>query len=305
MPLKTDRSDLPRQTTEGTEPDASPRFVTALAEAWHRTWLLDEDRPTATGSLLRGSEAASCAKAMSYNIRQRNGEGIAPSNPPTIADAYRFGVGTAIHDMFQAVVVDAFPGAEVEVVGVYDQPDLSLHADVMLTHNDKRVLIELKSVNGFGFRSMTTGSRGPAEGPRISAITQGALAAKALGADELVIALLSLELLSPDVAKRNNVGEVGRFCAEYTYLPDEFLPIADAELARMDEILRRTLAGEDVPRSIPGVTPKGARVVDPEQGRWELRSPEGDMILDSGSAWPCRGYCKWAGLCAADLKAGH
>lgn len=308
MTLKADHSTLPRQqTAEGNPPDKNPRFVTALAQAWHAQYLADgrDERATANGSLLRGSDAATCGRQLSYEIRRRRGDiGMERSNPSTIADAYRFGLGSMVHDVFQEALIAAFPGAEIEVVGVFTDPDLSLHADAKIVHEGKTIAFELKTTNGFSFKRIATSGRQPAEGPKLSAILQGAMAAKAFNADELVVAYLSMELLSPTEAKRQGVDDIGRFACEYTYLPEVFLPLADAELARLAAIQKATDAGEDVPRFIPGVTPLGAEVQDPATGRWELRDPSNDYILNSGTAWPCQGYCPHALRCIEDKKAG-
>jgi hypothetical protein len=50
----------------------------------------------------------------------------------------------------------------------------------------------LKTVNGFSFKMKATGFKGPAEGPSWAHILQGALAARALGADTMIIAYLSM-----------------------------------------------------------------------------------------------------------------
>lgn len=453
MTIRQSRETLPRTPQdEGCPPDPEPRFIPALLNKWYEGYLaagLDE-KATANGSLLRGSDAGACSRQISYELRRRRGDaGMERTNPTTVADAYRFNIGTLVHEVFQDSLRLAYPGATVEVVGIYEDPDLSLHADAVIdipkeTHarqasltdqtsyaasgpqsperlldvaggdieadglrNDRgrraqgndgspgglgsmerpdaggigdgssvpqpsvlqssppgsgdrggeqpprdgvlgserrqdsvpegtpvrsaparaegmqhlrergeagvipprtsgthRIALELKTTNGFAFKMQTTSGRTPPEGPRLSAVLQGAMAALAFDADELVVAVLSLELLSPREAAKQGVDETGRCGAEWTYPREQYEPMARAELARLGAILERVHADLPVSRVIPGLTPLGAEVVDPSSGRWELRDPDGRFILDSGTAWACA-YCSHQDRCAIDKAAGN
>ena len=81
--------------------------------------------------------------------------------------------------------------------------------------------------------------------------------------------------------------------------------ILDEELARLVAIMARWKANEDLPRAIPGALAKGARIVDPSKGAWQLwQTPVdgGDAVMtDSGTTWHCN-YCNWQDQCVIDIK---
>lgn len=323
MPLNADHSDLPPATpASGNPPTQPPIFMQILADAWYRNYL-DEtglDKAHAEPTRIRNSWAGSCARDLGYKVALRDAtmqlaeldvdspaavellaeiERLQPTNPPDVASLYRMNIGTMIHEAIQGRLIDAFPGAAVEVT-VDMRPiglDSSGHVDVVVDEDRPnedtqatyhwRTAIEIKSINGFGFK-MATGCRGPAEGPRESALLQGALNALALNADELVIGYLSLENLSQREADKVGADEYGKFCAEWRYPRDVFEPLAQAEMKRMNAVLEFVDDDKLPPRSMPGI-PKGARVIDPAKGHWVRKNAEGAMV-ENGQTWMCQ-YC--------------
>lgn len=420
--MKKDLSKLPTMPKpDANPPDAAPYFSALLAEAWEAAVDHDDDKAMAfPEARLRHSWAGSCARRIGYQMTK------APvTEPIDVADHWRFGLGTIIHERWQDVLLKAFPEAEVErkvwieecksaghvdlfvprghllgrrgpdgelldvdpsdrearlrsVLGRdsagADAPDgvdvdersdpdgvasgssVSgegvLQSDASGTGDDggeqpsggsdedalpegssvhggqpdpaeephepgvqavwtgpgERVVgggtaIELKSINGFGMK-MAIGARGPAEGPRTSAIIQGALNGLALDADEVVLVYLSTENLSPrELANLEKYGTVKeaqpwqKFAAEWTYTREQFEPIAKAEVARFKKILAVVDEGGLPPRAIPVDLPRGARITDPMNGGWQV--VEDGMIIDSGSTWQCH-YCPYQTHCAAD-----
>lgn len=294
--IKTDLRDLAQQEQPSHPPANEALYAPMLARAWMNTVDTSEKAFAIEGTRIRNSWAASCARKMSYEIR-----GDAPSNPFDEASYHTFGIGTALHEKWQAVLLDAFPNADIEV-DLDMRPhglDASGHLDMGLPDVDgKRVAMELKTTGGFAFK-LAVGERGAAEGPRWSAIVQGALNALAYDADEMRIVLLSLECISQKKAEQLWDGEPWRrFSAEWVFTRDEYEPIARLEIKRMNKILGFIDAGGLAPRQIPDpLIPAQARIVDPAKGMWE--HIQDGMILNAGTWWGC-GYCSQRERCIQD-----
>ena len=103
--------DLPQRDPAGIYPDAVPRFGQLLAETWRVQNEANFNKPTRAGTMLRISMAGSCARNIAYFA-----QGVAQSNPPSVADHWRMGIGTLMHEALQPVIEAAFPGAESEVL---------------------------------------------------------------------------------------------------------------------------------------------------------------------------------------------
>lgn len=79
---------------------------------------------------------------------------------------------------------------------------------------------------------------------------------------------------------------------------EQFLPLAEAEEARVLRILELVDLGQLPARVFPSPElPHGHRIVDPSTGRWEVRN-EDDQVADTGTWWAC-GYCRFQTLCAS------
>lgn len=312
MPIKENLSDLPRDHG-GTKPDPTPRFVTTVAEAWWQQYQ-DEGKTTRAmakeGTPFRGSDAGSCSFSLGLTLLERAGLGQR-SNPPGMADSWRMGIGSMVHDKLEEVLPLAFPGATCEVVGVTVENEAAFHADVLIEqvreevrhHADGdsiavkglRSLLELKTINGFGFKNAIGAGPRPAEGPRDNAVLQGALAAEAFDCDELVIGYLSLELVSVQEAKRHKLGEAQRFAAEWTFTKEEYLPLAQAERARLRWIKALVDARQMPDRTIPAL-PEGAVITDPSNGSWVVE--QDGVPVNIGTTWHCD-YCWHRDACRA------
>lgn len=316
-----DLSDLPpaARLAHGRQPDVTPRYGILLAQAWYDQYVADgfttKDHAV-EGTAFRNSSAGVCTRALGYDTFITQEE---VSNPPTMADSWRFFLGQAVHEMLQEKLQVAYgPGAEVEVKvdmrpfglnssGHIDAVVRTPTGEILASHDDtgdvlemRTVAIEYKTINGFGFK-MAVGARGDAEGPRTSAVLQGALNALAVDADELVIVYCSLELLSPrEFDKIGGGPEHLRFMAEWTYTKDEYVPLAEAEIRRMQKVLAYSDQGLLPPRMIPGL-PAGARVSDPKKGAWTVVVD--NQIKDAGTTWHC-GYCRHQDRCIADGGPG-
>ncbi len=281
-------------------PDAEFRFTGPLFKAW----LADTDTTLAhavEGTRFRASWAGSCARLMEYRLQD-----LPDSDPHEVSDLFRFAIGHAVHDLIQKYTTVAFPGCRSEVKGdLRPQLDGSYHGDMLVEYDNKLVAVEIKSINGFSFKAAATNFKGPPEGPRRSAVLQGALFAANEDADELVVLYISLENLGKtmkSLVRGNDAFEqsLSRFCAEWTYTADQFEAIAAEERNRLNEIINQVDNAWRLPRTIPDPDiPPDAVIDDPSNGLWVVRDAEIGGIVDSGKTWHCN-YCNQQSRCVAD-----
>jgi hypothetical protein len=303
MAIRRSIDDLP----EGCPPDPKPRFVQLLAEKWQRENEAAGAREHAIpGTRFRHSDAAGCARLLAYKAA-----GVPPSNPMDLCGIWNTRLGTLIHDEWQKALIEAYPDAEIEVIVGTAEADRSGHIDALFLVTEpegRRIAYELKSIGGYGFKAAVGKIRRgtPPEGPRLSAIVQGALGADDVHADELVVGLLGKETISTSYG----MGDVDRFGAEWTFVPEQYRPIAAAERERVTGILARLDAGELPARVIPGVhsdrAPElTATITDPSSGTWQVWGvpPGGDefgapnpVLVDTGTTWHCD-YCSHQDFC--------
>jgi len=301
MPINPSIAALPRASDYGGNPPASNNFVAeAVAQKWYDHYLEDGmdvlDRALPEAGQYRGSFASKrCDRSLWYGMND-----VPYSNPHTLADAWTFGLGHTVHEMLQEVVEELFPGAESEVVVDLNSIGIkgSSRMDLVIDYQGEKTAVEIKSINGFGFKMAATTFHGPPEGPRSGAVLQSAIAAKALGCTRVVVCYLSLEKVGTNLSKSYSDSEAGRFAAEWHYTIAELDPIIEAEtkrihaIAQMPKRPRRRLIDHDIPQY--------AEVTNVEAGMWvALESPGSKTIADTGSTWMC-GYCNHRDLCISD-----
>lgn len=286
-------------------PDPDPWFVKEVVQEWYEEYSSHEGEGrefALPDSKWRGSWAGSCARQIAYKVA-----GVEETNPTTVADAWRFWVGKWMHDLVQQVVLKKYPGSEVEVKLRIGE-DGSGHADVRLVTPDGRVIaVELKSINGTGFKIAVVGKtareRQP-QGARVSAIMQGALYAYAMDPqpDELMVVYFSLELISGS-QQAHLMDEYSRFAAQWTFSKEEYTTIALDEMRRMERIVKITERSgpQAVPRVIPDPFLAPHRVVNPRSGELHLIDDEGNKI-GRDRTWMC-GFCGFQEQCARDRDA--
>lgn len=307
MAIKRDNSSLPtNRAVDGNPPVLAPLVVPVLAERWFAKYQAEGQTEKAKALPARSFRASWAAKRCDRSLQYALNN-VPASEPLTLADYWRFGLGTMVHEYLQETFVDLFPNTKCEVPVDLMTIGLDGSATVdMITYNPDgsvQYVVEIKTINGFGFKKSATAFKGPAEGPRWSAVVQGALAATALDAEGLIIAYLSLENLSPSIAlSYGNGTTVGQFAAEWHYTNEEFAPIAAAEVERINRVMLMNGANVTVPRAIhdPEVTP-GATVTDSSKGTWMVRN--GDAIIGTGRTWMCD-YCDHRSQCIADGEGG-
>jgi hypothetical protein len=288
-----------------TVPSTTPVFGPALIEYWEKIHKEGDNKPMAIeGAVFRHSWAGWCARKIEYSMREHQGEGFeAEAIAP--ADRWRMEMGTIVHDYWQRALQVVFPDSTIETkVGIpldaHDKVSAG-HADAIVTSPTYgRVMVELKSRNGFGYK-MDIGNKGsePA-GPASSAIRQGALNARAAKCDYLVVLHLSLEAVAPGQLPAPHKGQKYsplRMSAEWWYTKDEIDMLATHEMKRVDHIYAAVESGVRAPRSTPDI-PLGGRIVDPMKSAWQVLNADG-LVVQSGQLWNGRfcDYCKFRDVC--------
>jgi len=300
MPITRSLEDLPRANRpDGNTPAVNNFVAEALAKAWYDDYLARGEDELGLAIPEAGPYRASyastrCDRALWYKLT-----GVHASNPPGIADAWRFGIGTLIHEGLQPVVEQIFPDSVAEPLVDLRPMGLpgSAHADQIINHDGVKTLVEYKSIGGFQFKIMATGFKGPATGPRYGAVVQAAIIAKATGCDRIVIAYLSLENVSAGMASSYASSEAGRFAAEWHYTVAEMDELIKYEVERVNWVLAQT---SPPPREIHDPEyPKGAVIQAPLQDRAPWTIAEDGVVLDTGTTWMC-GYCDFRDQCKED-----
>ena len=271
-----------------------------------------EDRPPKKRDYMSPTDAGKCARQLSYKTA-----GVEPDQPQGGTSALVFALGNTIGDMVAEGIARDFPEALViaenpihfdgkgiepnePVIIETSAGDLPMvgFSDVDITH-EIRDVVEVKSTGQYGFTMQTgRGYRGGTpEGPKPGHYGQGAIYAKQVEADRLVMLYVNRDPLS---AKQCD-NDIDRIAAEWHYTPDEFIPFADAELARLRGIFGLVKDGTAAARRIPG-TP--AEITDPSTGGWvkygePAEDEEDPPVLMFGNAYEC-GYCPHIDRCIAD-----
>lgn len=282
-------------------PDRDNWFIASVVEDWWNAYVeagnlhLDFALPN---SRFRASWAGQCAKQVAYQVH-----GVEPTNPITVADAWRFNIGKMLHEHIQDVVQRRFPGSLVEVKVKLGEHG-SGHMDVLVKRQDgsveRTISVELKTINGFGFKKAVQ-----KEGPRVTAVMQGAINAYSMDPrpDEMMIAYFSLEVVSPNEFRRMSGlnSEYNRFAAQWTYSKDEYSVIAKQELERLERIVRTV--DKVGPAGVPRIVP------DPRLGPHLVTNPAKNVLeitqgRDRGRedfCWHCS-YCPFKAKCVEDLE---
>lgn len=329
MPLARNLEDLPKAEQRGKvaqSPEAD-RLVMPIFEAW-----LDEyraadgfDLPHAVpGTRFRASWAGGCSRQLGYKVIEHDAQiaaknqigdaeqvtairdAYAPTNPPSLADYWRMDSGTVVHETLQRLAMKVWPGCVVEQkVDLRPDVDGSASVDVLIDEEQdvggpfcrrRRTLIEIKTKGGFAFKKATIGS---AEGPALANKLQAGLAARALGADQVIILWIAQESISVGVAAKNGLEDHERFIGRWLYTMDELAPLLDAETRRINKVLALVDEGKLPPRAISDdEVPPQARVTNPKTGLWTVVAD--GKIRESGRYFMCDGYCPYQDRCIAD-----
>lgn len=150
--------------------------IHTVADLVDGSWVQPEPKPTATGSLLRISDAAKCSRAIAFGALN------VPKDYETPGSVLMaFDVGDQFHARIQGLVADAWD-AELEVRCTYE-PDypISGSADFVYDRNGEGVVGEIKTLSGYGWGIAAGTIRSDESGPKMEHSLQAALYAGALG----------------------------------------------------------------------------------------------------------------------------
>lgn len=304
MPINANHADLPRRSPDAGMPPSKNAFVLQALAAEFDAWYTEQGLKSRELAIpeagpYRGSMAsARCDRQLYYQLAD-----VEESDPSTLSDYWTFWLGQLVHDALQPIIMRMYPGAaEVKIdlrpLGIpgSSHSDLQVVAEV----DGHRTLIEIKSVNGFGFKMQATKFQGPPQGPRYGAVMQAALGAAAQEIDRIVVLLVALERVGPNLVEWTTDTEAGRFLAEWHFTVDELRPHIDAEVKRISRILADVEAATPSARELHDPEyPDGAVVLRPlaSKAPWSL-TIDGNVV-DSGTYWGC-GYCRFFTQCQQD-----
>lgn len=323
MPIRsTAASDLAdARDTVARPPSRKPIVTPPISQEWYRQYLESgaaEYAPAIPELPYRASlTGMRCDRQLYYHMSD-----LEPSNPLSVADAWRFQLGHFIGDAVAASLdglgagwfaewnVDLQPigiagsghadvveilcaecGEPMELAGAANDernelgnPLLLCSADVKHYHYRVNTVVEVKSCNGFKFKLAATNFQGPPEGPDHGHILQAGLTALALDCDRIIVAYFGIENLSPDMAAQYSDGsEEARFSAEWHYSTTTMRAALDVEIARINRILRVHAAGRMPAREIhDDEIPPGGVVVRPGATRKETQA---QVIVNGQVTW--------------------
>lgn len=307
MTISKDLSHLPPAAavpaSEGFQPLVIPAVGNVLADAWYEQYGRDDNKPMSVeGAIFRHSWAAMCSRRIAYEML-----GYTKSDPPSKADIWRMGLGTMVHEALQRVTPWGQSEAAVSIQreGYFTAGTVDIILDFEPQEEDEfiipghRVAVEVKTIGGYAFKLAASEFRGPAEGPRRSAVVQASLNAVGAEADEARVVYFSMENLSPSLTFLTT-GEYAQFLAEWVI--HDFREVAEEELSRIDRIVELVKNRILPDRSIPdGEIPPGARIVDVggngKKPRWQLTRH--GAVASTGTTWHCD-YCSFRSQCRTD-----
>lgn len=257
---------------------AEPLLAAALADDLANNRAQEGDRPTADDTLLRGSDAYSCARKIAFGAMR-----VPKVVPYTAGTLEAFEVGRQVHARLQELLVKKF-GASLEVQCSYKQLgiEVSGHADATYTWGTSRRVTEIKSMKSYPFLKAAGGTDNfgrsvDPEGPKIEHVLQAGIYGNSpqIQADTLHL-----------VYYKKEDGQVAEWLLPMKgepFGPDghDIIELVEEELARLNRIAEDIRNGLLPWRHIPGY----GVVKDP---------PAADTKNDP---WNCR-YCAWQPLCA-------
>lgn len=304
MPVARDLSDLPSGSTQEGRPPRRPRVVTKLAEVWAANFGNENaEHAIPEAGPYRGSWASKrCDRQLQYGLDK-----TPKSNPPDLAGIYRMNIGTMVHEKFQQYMEEAMGGGweservvDLNLVGIPGSMRVDGVQNVTIDDDERVVPVELKTINGFGFKTHATNFKGPPKGPRSGHELQLAYAVVALDAPYGILGYLSLETISPSIFESMHLEHPAEaFAAEWTVSRQFADLIVEREAKRIDRVLRFTKseAGPITRMLHDEEYPAGATVIDPSRGAWVVKVD--GQVTQTGKTWMC-GYCDYRDQCVSD-----
>lgn len=248
-------------------------------------------KPKAFDTPFRCSAVGQCSRKLAYSAL-----GVTSDTPTDDAGLSVMDLGNVIHEQLQAAVGRRYPEAQFEVP-VEVKGLISGSADIYLP--DRSEVVELKSIGRYGYeeamgvthpRAGKQSERAIPGGPKYAHILQAGMYAYGLGAENVTIGYVCKEAFSLTIAERMELTMLDRVMAEWHVPHNVWLPMVQAELARLKEI-NLFVNAETVPDR-QGLDDYGQRVeLDPDA---LPRTPAYKV------SWMCRGYCPYLTQCRSD-----
>ena len=305
MPLKKDLGDMPEKTkkdrTDGWFPD-EPEIVRPAVDDWYESYLAagkDTLGMAVDGAAYRASWSGNCLRQIQYDRLK-----VSPSDPLTVADAYRFELGHFVHEEFQKAIAEAVPNARIEMKLPFNvDGDVfgAVHIDLVLPdpmHKGAVMPVEVKSMGGYQYKLAACQFQGPPQGPKFGHLRQLAIEARALQeagyeVERGKIIYFSTENVGANLIDVSVTGDIGRFVSEWTVSIDELDKRAERQIDEFSQVQVAITSKQLVGRYIPE---EAGTVDNPETGNGYQYSPTGE-IVGSFKAWQCR-YCSHQQTCA-------
>lgn len=319
--ITTDRSDLPTaaELAGVWPPDADPWVLDTLIGAWKASVERREHHPRPADAPYFASDSGmTCARQLHYAFTD------APRDPMPLPQLWKVNLGTMVHAALEALPIPetwapevrfdltpigipgrgradlvVFAGPAADHVTVEVDPATGARRTTWNGTGEVRAVVDYMTQNGYGYKLAATSFKGGPFGPSAGKMTQAALGAVAMNADEAVVAHLAMEVLGPDFGKgRVGPDDLVRFASQWSIGRERAVELVDRERVRVRRAIAVRDAGVLPIRSLGGDMPDGAVVADPLGPRWEVRNRDG-KVVQAGKAWPCD-YCGWRDRCVTD-----
>jgi hypothetical protein len=292
-------SDLPksnRRKRRGVPRDEKVRFGSILLDHWTA---IERERASTRLARFRFSDAGDCSRAIAYAALA-----VPESDPIEESGIFITTQGTTVHEQLQEALVRRYetdPGIHVECEVEVVDGDRGGHVDIVVYVAEPAwtTAIEAKTVGGARFRQAIGAPprNTTALGPSYDHVIQGALGAKAVDADEMVVLYLSREAISHGIANDKGYSEVDRVVAEWTYDRPTYERVAAAEIARIEGILALVDDGELPRRIIPSPElPPRHLFIEPLTGGYVEYDKDWEPVAHN-TFWRCD-YCRYQSVCA-------
>jgi len=255
--------------------------ITLIDDLVDAAWEQPKPKPTATGSLLRGSNAGQCSRQIAFEAIGAKPDHLIPGNV-----LMAFAVGNAFHERIQKIVVEKLD-AKIEVTCTYE-PDLSVsgHADFVYTRDfeyegfpdadGETIVGEIKTLSGYGWGLATGRIKSDTPGPKVEHCLQAGIYASSPTIGSHLVHMVYVDKDKHGIAEWLIDTE-----EEFLATNMSLAQMVERELDRFAGIIDQIESNRLPARFIPGY---GLVNKVPKHGA-------------PGTPWNC-GYCKFRESCA-------
>ena len=319
MPIEHDLSDLPMAEpppplTRNIGRQVLPAWLKGAFEHWHNIIDVGPRAKAVPDTLWRSSWSADrCDRQLAYHIGD-----FEEDTPFDLADFWRTNLGKVVglhlgEYISQAIEENPDVKFKVEVEVPADlregkiEMDGSSSIEILVLMVDVSGatapyhVIELKTINGMGFKEVSLGWKSGNAKPRYGHLVQTCVEAANYGVDATLV-YIATELIGAGIAASKGLQPLQRFATAWRFTADECMVVAGAEKERIEAVASTVLLSDpgSVQRRIvaPGDYPENAVITNPLKGMWVVADDTG-AVVDSGSCWYCD-YCSFRKTCVRD-----